>query len=315
MIGSVILTRLPDLPPRPLTAANAAFRREFYRHWGRGNWIVAGEARRADYDRFRQTLSIKCVARGVETYAVDGRRVAVDDRTWLVLNERREYASELRSDDRRAYSFAIFFRPGMAAEVAGASARTLRCELDDGNEPAPYESVEFTEHLRPHGGAVTRQLQALQDGMSRSDADDAWLEEQLQLLLGDLLAVERREFRMREIAFADARPAARRELTRRLGWAADHLRANLHREVPLAELSRIACLSPFHLLRQFRRLTGFTPRGWHRVLRARHALQLRASAALDLSEIGARTGLSRTSLWRVLRSAGSAPDSDAVFRA
>jgi hypothetical protein len=41
----MILTTLPDLPPRPETAANAAFRRRFYVRWGHENAIVCGYGR------------------------------------------------------------------------------------------------------------------------------------------------------------------------------------------------------------------------------------------------------------------------------
>src|SRR5678815_340150 len=114
----MILTELPDLPPRPLTPRAAAFRRDFYRRWGRENCVVSGMSRHAEYGLFRQTLSIKCVAQGSEIYFVDQRRVAVSDDTFLVLNEGRTYASSLNSATD-TYSFSIFFRPGLCEEVAG----------------------------------------------------------------------------------------------------------------------------------------------------------------------------------------------------
>ena len=105
----MILTELPDLPPRPLTSRGAAFRRDFYRRWGRENCIVSGTSRHAEYGLFQQTLSIKCVAHGSEIYFVDRRRVAVSDDTFLVLNEGRVYASSL-SSATDTYSFSIFSR-------------------------------------------------------------------------------------------------------------------------------------------------------------------------------------------------------------
>lgn len=60
----MILTELPDLPPLPETRYNKAFREAFYKQWGKGNWIVCGWAHRAEYTRFRQTLSFKMVNDG-----------------------------------------------------------------------------------------------------------------------------------------------------------------------------------------------------------------------------------------------------------
>lgn len=36
----MILTEMPDLPPRPLTAANAAFRADYFARWGKENLIL-----------------------------------------------------------------------------------------------------------------------------------------------------------------------------------------------------------------------------------------------------------------------------------
>lgn len=83
----MILTELPDLPPRPQTPQSAAFRRDFYRRWGRENCIISGASRRAEYGMFRQMLSVKCVAHGSERYFIDRRNVTVSDDTFLVLNE------------------------------------------------------------------------------------------------------------------------------------------------------------------------------------------------------------------------------------
>ena len=63
----MILTQLPDLPPRPETPRNAAFRRMFYSRWGKENWIVCGHAQNARYFEYRQTCSIKAAFKGSST--------------------------------------------------------------------------------------------------------------------------------------------------------------------------------------------------------------------------------------------------------
>ena len=108
---------------------------EFYRRWGRENCVVSGNAHRAEYGLFRQMLSIKCVARGTEDYFLERRRIRVADDTWLVLNEGREYASLLEGP-AEAYTFSIFFRPGLAREVAGSLRQSLDQALDDGTAVA-----------------------------------------------------------------------------------------------------------------------------------------------------------------------------------
>lgn len=46
--------------------------------------------------------------------------------------------------------------------------------------------------------------------------------------------------------------------TQRIDRVIDHLRANLHRPVKLAELAKVACFSEFHFHRIFGAVTGET---------------------------------------------------------
>ena len=55
----MILAFMPDLEPRPLAAANAAFRATLYGRWGRENTIVCGSSGNAQYEAHPQTLSVK----------------------------------------------------------------------------------------------------------------------------------------------------------------------------------------------------------------------------------------------------------------
>jgi AraC-like DNA-binding protein len=87
-----------------------------------------------------------------------------------------------------------------------------------------------------------------------------------------------------------ARPASPAAASRSaLGRAAEYLAEHCDRTVRLAELADVAGLSPFHLLRSFRELTGLTPHRYqmqHRIERAKKLLlQGRAGA-----EVAARTG-------------------------
>ena len=66
-----------------------------------------------------QRLSVKLARGGRERYFVDGRSIAVDDDSFLILNDNRTYASRFESNVELE-SFSIFFRPGMAEEVYGA---------------------------------------------------------------------------------------------------------------------------------------------------------------------------------------------------
>lgn len=300
----MILTELPDLPPLPLTPHAAAFRRDFYRRWGRENCIVSGTSRRADYGLFRQTLSIKCVAYGNEIYFVDRRRVTVSDETFLVLNEGRVYASSLNSPTN-TYSFSIFFRPGFAEEVAAGLKSTLGAALDDG-PVAKKVPIEFDESLQHHNSKITPVLRFIQRQVAAGVRDENWLEEQCEFLLERLITAHRQHQSLLAAQLDDARRPQRAELTRRLRWAIDFMHAHLADEVTLDDLAAAARLSRFHFLRVFQAAHGRTPMAFLRDLRTRRALALLDSTTLGIADLAERVGMSRVGLWRSLRAHTSA---------
>jgi AraC-like DNA-binding protein len=299
----VILTELPDLLPRPETPRNAAFRREFYRRWGRENCVISGSAHRAEYRVFRQMLSIKCVARGTEDYFIDRRRIRVTDGTWLVLNEGRAYGSLLEGPGE-AYMFSIFFRPGLAREIAGGLRQSLSQALDSGPANSTFDA-EFAETLRHHDTSVSPVLRYIQREVALGMRDELWLEEQCQFLLTRLLRSQQRQRRPLDDISA-MRPERRVELLRRLERAEDFMHARLPESISLQEIAAAAHISRFHFLRVFQSVYGVTPVAYLRDLRVRRALALLESTRHGVAEIAMSVGMSRVALWRALRARGYA---------
>ena len=115
----MLLRSMPDLSPR-----NQRFRDWFYARWGRENCLILGRTRHAEYDRYRQRLSIKMARGGSERYFIDGRSVAVDDDSYLVLNDNRSYGSVIDADTE-VESFSIFSGRDSWKKYAQRSERRL----------------------------------------------------------------------------------------------------------------------------------------------------------------------------------------------
>lgn len=296
---------MPDLLPRPETPRNAAFRREFYRRWGKENWVVCGSTSYAEYNTHRQTLSLKTVQRGREHYVIDRRRLTVTDETWLVLNENRAYCSVLEGP-AEPFSFCLFFRPGMAGQLLAAARQDFGRALDAGPE-ASFVPVEFAENLRPHDKGVASVLRFIQRHVAAGVDDPNWYEEQFDFLLGRIVRSEQALGHLPE-RIDCVRSAKRRELIKRLGWATDFMHSNLHKELSLGDVARAAHLSQYHFLRVFRRAHGMTPMTYLRTQRTQRALALLKSTHADVCEIASQVGLSRASLWRAIQaSRGEGP--------
>ena len=238
------------------------------------------------------------MARGIETYFVDRRRVTVSDDTYLVLNEGRVYGSVLEAP-REAYSFSIFFRPALAQEVAGDLRRSLATVLDDGPQTLAVPT-EFDEALRAHDSGVTPVLRFIQRQIAAGVRDEHWLEEQCQFLLARLIAAQRKRQRPFPDEFAAMRPGKRAELLRRMECATDFMHAHLDAEISLKDIAAAAHLSRFHFLRLFQLIHARTPVAELRGLRIRRALALLETTSLTTDEIAARVGMSRIALWRNL---------------
>src|SRR5262245_8452661 len=113
-VATMLLRHMPDLSP-----TNTRYRAWFYSKWGLENCLILGNSRCAEYGPFRQRLSVKMATGGPERYFIGSRTLAVDDDSYLILNEGQVYGSAIRAD-REVESFSIFFRPGLVAEVQRA---------------------------------------------------------------------------------------------------------------------------------------------------------------------------------------------------
>ena len=247
----MLLRSMPDLSP-----ANTKYRTWFYSRWGRENCVILANTRSAEYDLHRQRLSIKMASAGAERYFIGGRTVAVDDDTYLILNDRQKYGSVIRSD-RDVESFSIFFRPGLLEETLGAASVDNEHMLER-HGPTMLQSPEFLERLNPHDSTVTPILRFIRHHLRIGVDDEHWCEEQLQILAVRMLA-QHRNVRAQALALQCVRPSTRLEIYRRVSLAVDFIHSCYDRDISLAQVAAAACLSVHHFICTFRLIHGITP--------------------------------------------------------
>ncbi|MBB3268691.1 AraC family transcriptional regulator [Azospirillum sp. OGB3] len=79
---------------------------------------------------------------------------------------------------------------------------------------------------------------------------------------------------------------------KRIARAIDFLRDNLERDISVSELAAVACLSPCHFARMFKRATGKTPHGFVSAERFELARRLLSDRDMPLVTVAHRSGFS-----------------------
>ncbi|WP_207458263.1 AraC family transcriptional regulator [Azospirillum sp. SYSU D00513] len=88
----------------------------------------------------------------------------------------------------------------------------------------------------------------------------------------------------------DAAPEA--DCPKRIARAIDFIRDNLERDISVSELAEVACLSPFHFARMFKRVMGKTPHGFVSAERFELARRLLGDPDMPLVTVAHRSGFS-----------------------
>lgn len=227
-------------------------------------------------------LSIKSFSHGRALYDTGRGLHAVDDASYLILNEGQPYSITIESE-RPVESFCIFFKPEFAEQVY-YSLGSEHDELLDNPEPPGELRISFFDKTYPHDDILSPALMSLKTSFAERRGQAGWLEEQLHELMRLLLRV--RHCTLKEALALDAvRAPTREELYRRLVRARDYISACFNQPLTLREMANVACLSPNHLLRCFRRAFGETPHQFLTARRLEYARRMLADPNLSVTDI------------------------------
>lgn len=204
-------------------------------------------------------LSIKCAFHGQEIYEAEGKRFAVGEGKYLILNEGQRYSSCVE-EATEIESFCVFFRLGLASEVL-RSLVTSADHLLDAPGATARQPVQFLEQLYPHDSIVSPILCRIHALHQDNTVSVGEMETLLHLLLERML-IRHRDIRQEIAKLSPVRWATKVELYTRLHQARDFMEATLERPLMLTEIAQVACLSPHHFLRQFKEVFQVTPHAY-----------------------------------------------------
>jgi AraC family transcriptional regulator len=263
-----------------------------------GNAILSVQTQVADYTVDAERLALLCAWNGRQEVAMEGRRVFVDDDTWLALpacpaNVRIRGAREVQA-------LTILFRRGMPEEVLG-SLITSDDRLMDNGETLDTPPLPFMPHLQTHDRSVTPVLLFIRRHCDMGLEDALWYEEQFAFLLERML-MRHRHVVTRARSVPVRRAATRREILRRVSLATDFVHSNYDKPLMLGDMARSAFLSRHHFLRLFKHIHDVTPHEYLQRKRTTVAARLLRGSDLAVEEIVKQVGFdSRSTLFRALR--------------
>jgi AraC family transcriptional regulator len=252
----------------------------------------------ADYAIDPSRLALLCAWDGRQDVAIDGRRVFVDDDTWLLVPQVSAHV-RIRSP-RDMHAFTILFRPGMPQEVL-RSLPTVEDQLLEEGEAPQTSTLPFIPHLYTHDRSVTPVLLFIRRHCEMGLEDPLWYEEQLSFLLERMLMYHRQIVRKARSVPA-RRAATRREILRRISLATDFIHSNFDKPLMLQDMARAAFLSRHHFLRLFKHIHDITPHEYLQRKRATVAARLLRGSELAVEDIVKQVGFdSRSTLFRAMR--------------
>ncbi|HKE93888.1 MAG TPA: hypothetical protein VKB34_06260, partial [Povalibacter sp.] len=146
--------------------------------------IVDLNTQMADYSLDGRRLALLCAWRGCQEVGIEGRRVLVDDDTWLLVPSGPSTV-RIRAP-HNVHALTILFRQGLPEEVLGALMTPEDRMLEDG-EVTPGPTLPFAPHLQTHDRSVTPVLLFIRRHCEMGLEDALWYEEQLAFLLERLL--------------------------------------------------------------------------------------------------------------------------------
>jgi AraC-like DNA-binding protein len=234
------------------------------------------------YPKHWGLLSVKCAFGGNEYYLKERCKYSVCSENFLILNEGTHYSSYIRSH-AEVESLAIIFNSHYKSEVS-----KVLLETEDKLIDQPFHDsnndVVFEERLFAYNLPISRFIQAIRELTKDLTENSKSINELLFFLLEELMLNNTEAIKAMNKIDA-AKFSTRKEIYRRLNDVKDYIDSCFNEDVTLNDLSAIALMSPFHLLRQFKKNYKITPHQYIMKQRLEHSKKIILNTNNSLTDI------------------------------
>ncbi len=263
----------------PDSRSNKFSREEWVSQFQDSNVIIHCQGRDVYYPTHWGPLSMKCAFGGNEYYQKQRCKYAVSENNFLMLNEGTEYSSYIGPGEE-VESLTINFNKNYQSDVARV-VMTSDDKLVDNPFNLGSDGVLVEEKLFSHNVSVSPIIYQIKKLAENFQENVVPINETMYFLLEALL-LNNAELIHEIKKINAAKLSTKREMYRRLNEVKDYIDSCFNEDITLDSLSKIALMSPFHLLRQFRKNYHITPHQYlinRRLDRAKNSI-LNSSASL-----------------------------------
>lgn len=232
-------------------------------------------------------FSIKCAFNGKEHYKLGNKTYSVYNNSFLLLNEGNVYSSYIQSDTTVESLSLNFTRKNMQT-FASIHSTKYDAMLDD-----PFTlsagDLNFYDKLYEYTPALLHYINLFRQQLQQSIIDRNLLNELAYLSLSELVQLHTQTLSQIDNMAAKKR-STREELYKRLSIAKDHIYSCYNENITLDKLAAISLLNPVYLLREFKKLFGYTPHQYLTATRLKHAREQVIQTKKSISDILTETG-------------------------
>ena len=245
-------------------------------------------------------FSVRFGIKGVQGYNINGELLKVTNDQFLVMNKGTQYG--VRAEDGQDTTMLAFcYNEEFVSDFVTAVSHSEEQLLDSFDlYQSDVKSLEFPLHTLLMDEKIRPMVRDIVQAKLHLEADE--IDE--YCIFNKVLEMVIRNNKSSVDSFKGqdiVKNSTKVELYKRLSIARDYIHAHFAEDLNLSELSRVACLSPYHFHRAFKNTFGITPKKLvtHlRIERAKWLLENRSySVQMVCQEVGFRDVSSFTRLF------------------
>ena len=234
------------------------------------------------YPNHLELLSVKCAFGGNEYYIKERCKYSVSSHNFLILNEGTHYSSYIQSKSG-VESLAIIFNSNYKSEASRVLLETDDRLIDQPFDTTPKEFF-FEEKLFAYNLTISKFINSIRELTKNLPENAKAINELLYFLLEALML--NNSTAIGEMNNIEAiKFSTRKEIYRRLNEVKDYIDSCYNEDITLHDLAGIALMSPFHLLRQFKKNYRITPHEYIMKQRVEHSKKIMVETENSLTDI------------------------------